>query len=101
MNFSQNDVDKLEQEYRQSKYLTRNRKVELVAELKISEKRIATWFNNRRMREKSDDIVHQLQFEQETMGYSSASPSFDVKPMRTALGQLTNQFRVSDTELEE
>ncbi|KOB75725.1 Hox cluster protein ShxA [Operophtera brumata] len=52
--FTSNQLMELEHEYAKARYLDRNRRIELADQIRLNERTIKIWFQNRRMKEKKD-----------------------------------------------
>lgn len=91
--FTTAQIMEFEQEYARSKYLNRNRRIELAESMKLCEKTIKVWFQNKRMKEKKD-MAEDL----EESGSTSTTDSFpDINvPQYTnpqhALPEVFNQY---------
>ena len=47
----------MDKEFKENKYITREKRIELSLALGLSERQIKTWFQNRRMKHKRDSRV--------------------------------------------
>ncbi|KOB66732.1 Hox cluster protein ShxA [Operophtera brumata] len=55
--FTSNQMMELEHEYAKTKYLDHNRRIELADKIHLNERTIRTWFQNRRMKEKKNNVL--------------------------------------------
>ena len=80
--FSRDQVAKLEREFAKENYISKPRRLELAAQLKLSESTIKIWFQNRRMKYKHQRIEKMWPFSP----YFMPSPMM-MDPMTAAMQQ--------------
>ncbi|CAG4945570.1 unnamed protein product [Colias eurytheme] len=81
--FTTNQMMELELEYARTRYLDRNRRIELSETLQLSEKTVKVWFQNRRMKDKKERAEGGEDFEATSTTESSPENNMPPPPYNT------------------
>lgn len=73
--FTEKQLEGLESKFAEKKYLSVPDRMELAGRLELSETQVKTWFQNRRMKCKKQQVSCELQEEQEEQESSSPAPT--------------------------